>query len=58
VDGRTGDIVLIKPNSTACKELGRIHPVEPATAWNAAIVVDGRMYARTRKTLTCYDVTP
>ena len=58
VDGKTGDIVLIEPNAAAYKELGRIHPAEPATSWNAAIVVDGRMYARTKKVLTCYDVAP
>ena len=58
VDGKTGDIVLIESNSTDYKELGRIHPAESTTAWNAAIVVDGRMYARTRKVLTCYDVAP
>ena len=58
VEGKTGDIVLIEANSAAYKELGRIHPAEPATAWNAAIVVDGRMYARTKKVLTCYDVAP
>ena len=58
VAGKTGDIVLIEANSAAYKELGRIHPSEPTTAWNAAIVVDGRMYARTKKMLTCYDVAP
>ncbi len=58
VAGKTGDVVLIEPSSAAYKELGRIHPSEPTTAWNAAIVVDGRMYVRTKKMLTCYDVVP
>ena len=58
VDGKAGDIVLIEPDSAAYKELGRIHPAEPATAWNVAIVVDGRMFARTKKVLACYDVAP
>ena len=58
VEGKTGDVVLIDPNSAAYKELGRVHAAEPATAWNLAMVVDGRMYARTKKALTCYDVAP
>ena len=58
IDGKKGDVMLVEANSAAYKELGRIHPAEAAAAWNVPVVVDGRMYVRTKKALTCYDVAP
>lgn len=58
VQGKTGEIVLVRADSTEYGELGRIQPAPPANAWNNPIVVDGRMLVRNLKSLVCLDVAP
>lgn len=50
--GRTGELVMIKTDRQAYKELGRIKGLG-GQSWTAPIVADGKVFIRNREALMC-----
>lgn len=55
MDGRTGEVVLVRITPTAYQELGRMTPLGGESR-TAPIVTDGRLLVRNRKALACLDL--
>lgn len=51
-----GELVLIDPQPTAYKELGR-SPAVSGKCWNHPTVSNGRIFARSTKEGACFDVS-
>lgn len=58
VNGETGELAVVDADAPAYAELGRYRAGGAATAWNAPVIADGRLFLRTRKWLACVDVAP
>jgi hypothetical protein len=55
MDGRTGDVVMVKLNAEKYEELGRFKPLG-GQSWTAPIVANGKLIIRNKTTLACYDL--
>ena len=52
-----GDVVMIKVDSKAYTELGRIKPIpDGGQSWTPPIVADGKLFVRSQKELVCLDL--
>jgi outer membrane protein assembly factor BamB len=56
MSGRTGDVVLVDPQPTGYKELGRLKTMGGPNAWTAPVVAYGKLLVRNRTALACYDL--
>jgi outer membrane protein assembly factor BamB len=54
-DGKGGDLVMVDPNPTAYKELGRFKPLG-GQSWTAPIIANGKLIVRNTKELACFDL--
>lgn len=55
VQSDTGKISLVEATPTAYKEIGSVQPIA-TKCWSAAIVANGRIYARSKNEAVCLDV--
>ena len=55
LDGKTGEIVLIRLSPERYEELGRMKGLG-GQSWTAPIVAGGRLLVRNKQTLACYDL--
>lgn len=56
VQSDTGTITLVDASPDAYKEVGHVQPIAKK-CWSAAIIANGRIYARSEKEAVCLDVT-
>jgi outer membrane protein assembly factor BamB len=57
VQSDNGTITLVDASPDGYKEVGHVQPIANKKCWSAAIVADGRIYARTEKDAVCLEVT-
>lgn len=55
LDGRGGDLVMVKADPGAYQELGRVKPLG-GQSWTAPILTDGKLIVRNTKGLVCLDL--
>lgn len=55
MQGATGDVKMVKLQSTAYEELGAIKPLD-GQSWAAPVVADGKLFIRNTKALVCLDL--
>jgi outer membrane protein assembly factor BamB len=55
-DGSNGDVALVKLDSSAYRELGRIAPIR-GRAWAPPILVDGKLVVRTKDAIAVVDLS-
>lgn len=56
MDGRNGDLALVRMSPAKYEEMGRIKPLG-GQSWTAPIIANGRLYIRNTRTLACLDLT-
>ena len=55
VTSETGELVLLRADSTSMKELGKFQAIEGKT-WNHSVVVGNRVYIRNAEQAACYEL--
>lgn len=55
MDGRGGDVIMVKADAAGYQELGRIKPLG-GQSWTAPILADGKLIVRNRQAMACLDL--
>ncbi len=55
LDGKSGDLVMVKPASDSYQEMGRFAPLG-GQSWTAPIISDGKLIVRNKSTLACFSL--
>ncbi len=56
VGGQTGDLVLVDPQPTGYKELGRVHLLSGKNIWGPLAISGGKLIIRDQKQMKCVEV--